>query len=55
VGPKDPWNWEDITAGARLAIIGARKNIEDPSIIHKMALMPILGGLSDSTFTHEIC
>ena len=57
VGPKDSWNWEDIRDGARRTIIGARKNIEDPSIFHKIALIPILAwiglgadGVSSSSY-----
>ena len=38
----DSWNQEDIRNGARRTIIGARKNIEDPSIFHKIALFPLL-------------
>jgi amino acid transporter len=57
VGPKDSWNWEDIRAGARRTIIGAGKNIEDPSIFQKIALIPILAwiglgadGVSSSSY-----
>jgi amino acid transporter len=57
VGPKDSWNWEDIRAGARRTIIGAKKNIEDPSIFHKIALFPLLAwiglgsdGVSSSSY-----
>jgi amino acid transporter len=57
VGPKDSWNWEDIRAGARRTIIGAKKNIEDPSIFHKIALIPLLAwiglgadGVSSSSY-----
>jgi amino acid transporter len=57
VGPKDSWNWEDIRARARHAIIGARKNIEDPGIFHKIALFPLLAwiglgadGVSSSSY-----
>jgi len=57
VGPKDSWNWEDIRAGARRTIIGAKKNVEDPSIFHKIALIPILAwiglgadGVSSSSY-----
>jgi len=57
VGPKDSWNWEDIRAGARRTIIGAKKNIEDPSIFHKIALIPVLAwiglgadGVSSSSY-----
>jgi hypothetical protein len=32
VGPVDSWNREDIRAGARRTIIGAKKNIKDPTI-----------------------
>ena len=54
---KDSWNWEDIRAGARRTIIGAKKNIEDPSIFHKIALIPLLAwiglgadGVSSSSY-----
>jgi hypothetical protein len=54
---KDPWNWEDIRNGARHAIIGAKKNIEDPGIFHKIALIPVLAwiglgadGVSSSSY-----
>jgi hypothetical protein len=57
VGPKDSWNWEDIRAGARRTIIGAKKNIEDPGIFHKIALFPLLAwiglgadGVSSSSY-----
>jgi hypothetical protein len=57
VVPEDPWNWEDIKNGARRTIIGARKNIEDPSIFHKIALFPLLAwiglgadGVSSSSY-----
>ena len=57
MGPKDSWNWEDIRAGARRIIIGAKKNIEDPSIVHKIALIPVLAwiglgadGVSSSSY-----
>jgi hypothetical protein len=57
VGPKDSWNWEDIRAGARHIIIGAKKNIEDPGIFHKIALFPLLAwvglgadGISSSSY-----
>ncbi len=57
MGPKDSWNWEDIRAGARRAIIGAKKNIEDPGIFHKIALFPLLAwiglgadGVSSSSY-----
>ncbi|MFA4848647.1 MAG: APC family permease [Methanoregula sp.] len=57
MGPKDSWNWEDIRAGARRTIIGAKKNVEDPSIFHKIALIPILAwiglgadGVSSSSY-----
>ena len=55
--PKDTWNWEDIRAGARRTIIGAKKNIEDPTIFHKIALIPVLAwiglgadGVSSSSY-----
>jgi amino acid transporter len=54
---KGSWNWEDISANARHAIIGAKKNIEDPGIFHKLALIPILAwiglgadGVSSSSY-----
>ncbi len=54
---KDPWNWEDIRAGARRTIIGAKKNIEDPGLFHKIALFPLLAwiglgadGVSSSSY-----
>ncbi len=57
VVPKDSWNWEDIRAGARRTIIGAKKNIEDPAIFHKIALFPLLAwiglgadGVSSSSY-----
>lgn len=57
MGPQDSWNWEDIRDGARRTIIGARKNIEDPSIFHKIALFPLLAwiglgadGVSSSSY-----
>ncbi len=55
--PKDTWNWEDIRTGARRTIIGAKKNIEDPGIFHKIALFPLLAwiglgsdGVSSSSY-----
>lgn len=55
--PKESWNWEDIRAGARRIIIGAKKNIEDPGIFHKIALFPLLAwiglgadGVSSSSY-----
>jgi hypothetical protein len=57
VVPEDPWNWEEIRNGARRTIIGARKNIQDPSIFHKIALFPLLAwiglgadGVSSSSY-----
>jgi hypothetical protein len=57
VVPEDTWNWEDIKNGARHTIIGAKKNIEDPSIFHKIALFPLLAwiglgadGVSSSSY-----
>jgi amino acid transporter len=57
VGPKDSWNWEDIRDGTRHLIIGAKKNIEDPGIFHKIALFPLLAwiglgadGVSSSSY-----
>ncbi len=57
MGPKDSWNWEDVRAGTRRIIIGARKNIEDPTIFHKIALIPLLAwiglgadGISSSSY-----
>jgi amino acid transporter len=54
---KDSWNWEDIRARARYAIIGAKKNVEDPGIFHKIALFPLLAwiglgadGVSSSSY-----
>lgn len=54
---KDSWNWEDIRNGARRTIIGAGKNIEDPSIFQKIALFPLLAwiglgadGVSSSSY-----
>jgi hypothetical protein len=54
---QDDWNWEDIKNGARHTIIGAKKNIEDPSIFHKIALFPLLAwiglgadGVSSSSY-----
>ena len=54
---KDSWNWEDIRARARHAIIGAKKNVEDPGIFHKIALFPLLAwiglgadGVSSSSY-----
>jgi amino acid transporter len=54
---KDSWNWEDIRASARHAIIGAKKNVEDPGIFHKIALFPLLAwiglgadGVSSSSY-----
>jgi len=54
---QDPWNWEDIRNGARRTIIGARKNIGDPSLFHKIALFPLLAwiglgadGVSSSSY-----
>lgn len=55
--PQDPWNWEDLKNGARRTIIGAKKNIGDPSIFHKIALFPLLAwiglgadGVSSSSY-----
>ena len=57
MGPKDSWNWEDIRDGTRHLIIGAKKNIEDPGIFHKIALFPLLAwiglgadGVSSSSY-----
>lgn len=57
MGPKDSWNWEDIRNGARRTIIGAKKNVEDPTIFHKIALIPLLAwiglgadGVSSSSY-----
>ncbi len=54
---KDSWNWEDIRANARHAIIGAKKNVDDPGIFHKIALFPLLAwiglgadGVSSSSY-----
>src|SRR5512137_177608 len=53
----DSWNWEDLKNGARRKIIGGRKNIEDPGIFHKIALIPLLAwiglgadGVSSSSY-----
>ena len=55
--PDDSWNWEEIRAGARRTIIGAKKNIEDPGLFHKIALIPLLAwiglgadGVSSSSY-----
>ena len=55
--PEDSWNWEEIRSSARRAIIGAKKNIEDPNIFHKIALIPVLAwiglgadGVSSSSY-----
>jgi amino acid transporter len=55
--PDDPWSWEEIRAAARRIIIGAKKNIEDPKIFHKIALFPLLAwiglgadGVSSSSY-----
>ncbi|HWS22596.1 MAG TPA: APC family permease [Methanoregula sp.] len=57
MGSKDSWNWEDIRDGARHIVIGAKKNIEDPRIFHKIALFPLLAwiglgadGVSSSSY-----
>ena len=57
VPPDDIWNWEGIRAGARRTIIGAKKNLEDPGIFHKLALIPLLAwiglgadGVSSSSY-----
>jgi hypothetical protein len=57
VGPKDSWNWEDIRDGTRHLIIGAKKNVEDPGIFRKIALIPLLAwiglgadGVSSSSY-----
>jgi amino acid transporter len=54
---KDSWNWEDFRARARHAIIGAKKDVEDPGIFHKIALFPLLAwiglgadGVSSSSY-----
>jgi hypothetical protein len=54
---KETWNWEDIRAGTRRALIGAKKNIEDPGLFHKIALFPLLAwiglgadGVSSSSY-----
>ncbi len=54
---KGSWNWEDIGAKAWHAIIGAKKNIADPGIFHKLALIPVLAwiglgadGVSSSSY-----
>jgi len=55
--PEDSWNWEEIRSTARKTIIGAKKNIEDPNIFHKIALIPVLAwiglgadGVSSSSY-----
>ena len=55
--PDDRWSWEEIRAAARRIIIGAKKNIEDPKIFHKIALFPLLAwiglgadGVSSSSY-----
>jgi amino acid transporter len=55
--PNDPWSWEEIRAAARRTIIGAKKNVEDPGIFHKIALFPLLAwiglgadGVSSSSY-----
>jgi amino acid transporter len=57
MGSKDSWNWDDIRNGARRTIIGAKKNVEDPTIFHKIALIPLLAwiglgadGVSSSSY-----
>jgi amino acid transporter len=57
VPPDDIWNWVGIRAGARRTIIGAKKNLEDPGIFHKLALIPLLAwiglgadGVSSSSY-----
>ncbi|MDD5186945.1 MAG: APC family permease [Methanoregula sp.] len=54
---KGSWNWEEISANTRHAIIGAKKNLEDPGIFHKLALIPVLAwiglgadGVSSSSY-----
>jgi hypothetical protein len=39
---KGSWERDDTGTRARHAIIGAKKNIEDPGIFHKLALIPVL-------------
>jgi len=55
--PDDSWNWENIRSRLRHAIIGAKKNVEDPGIFHKLALFPLLAwiglgadGISSSSY-----
>ncbi|MGB7788867.1 APC family permease [Methanoregula sp.] len=55
--PEERWNWEEIRSRTRKTIIGARKNIEDPNIFHKIALIPVLAwiglgadGISSSSY-----
>ena len=55
--PDDRWSWEEIRAAARRTIIGAKKNVEDPGIFHKIALFPLLAwiglgadGVSSSSY-----
>ena len=54
---KGSWNWEEISANTRHTIIGAKKNLEDPGIFHKLALIPVLAwiglgadGVSSSSY-----
>ena len=54
---EDSWNWEEIRSTARKTVIGAKKNIEDPHIFHKIALIPVLAwiglgadGVSSSSY-----
>lgn len=51
------WDWEDISNGLRHRIVGAKKNIGDPRIFHKIALIPLLAwiglgadGVSSSSY-----
>ena len=55
--PDDRWSWEEIRAAVRRTIIGAKKNVEDPGIFHKIALFPLLAwiglgadGVSSSSY-----
>ncbi|MCX6688175.1 MAG: APC family permease [Methanoregula sp.] len=54
---KGSWDWDEIREKSRHAIIGAKKNIEDPGIFHKIALIPVLAwiglgadGVSSSSY-----
>jgi amino acid transporter len=38
----DSWNWETIRDRVRRTIIGAKRDLEDPSLFHRIALIPVL-------------